>query len=647
MGSMAIEARLARCNVLGLVVCVAVLFGALGWLMVAQRDPAWRAASPVSGLALYQNPTTTSRPIHSAVMGLQRVRSPGSQAPTALPRVPSHGQATWHQAHYNMGRFLTPIDADPVKAEYTAPFARPLATGPWMSLVVLSASIHALWMFVMRKTKETESAPLDGPEVVAMLATTSTEATPEEVQQPVYGASVVPCGDTLDKDVLRLWLPATVNFAILPLCGAVDLFWVGQMGNTIALAAMGAANQIFSSAFWIISFLPSLVSPLIAKTVATGNKEKVQNKVGEAIFVSAVFGALGMFLMFFFPEKAIAVVGAEASVEAAAMPYLQVRALTFIPATIGTVCFATFRGTMDIVTPLKITIYTQLLNVILDPLLIFGWGPISALGLAGAALATCVAEVAACVVYVVLLLKRSLTRVGAMLKPPSWEALQPLLVGGLGVQLRAIALNTAFLAVTGATLAMDQTGTAGAAHAITTQLWQLGGVVLLSLSTIASVLVAQSIGKVERGEVDADVTRRIADRVLMWGLISGVVLGAMQLAALPLLEIFTPLKEVQEAAFWPSIIGSLLQVINGVTFVSEGIIQGHQKFGRLALNTSIATAGLLISLKFMGDTLVGVWLSFWVFNSLRLAGGLHFRFISGPLARRNQLASPNSPPAVA
>ena len=66
-----------------------------------------------------------------------------------------------------------------------------------------------------------------------------------------------PCGDVLDKQLIKIALPCIANFAINPLVGAVDLFWINRMGNTLAVAGQAAANQIFSSSFWVISFLPS------------------------------------------------------------------------------------------------------------------------------------------------------------------------------------------------------------------------------------------------------------------------------------------------------------------------------------------------------------------------------------------------------
>lgn len=73
----------------------------------------------------------------------------------------------------------------------------------------------------------------------------------------VAGAPLWPCGDALDQRLTKIALPCIANFAINPLIGAVDLFWVNRMGNALAVAGQAAANQVFSSAFWLASFLPS------------------------------------------------------------------------------------------------------------------------------------------------------------------------------------------------------------------------------------------------------------------------------------------------------------------------------------------------------------------------------------------------------
>ena len=172
----------------------------------------------------------------------------------------------------------------------------------------------------------------------------------------------MPRGDDFDKRIVELAVPAIINFAILPLVGAVDTAFVGQMGDALALAGQGAANQVFSSTFWIISFLPSVVTPLVAQAVGSGDQAEVQDRVGEAVFLGLILGLIGTFFLGKFPDKALsAVLPADAPAMKYAQPYLAIRALTFIPAILSTVGFSCFRGSMDVVTPLKISLLSNVL----------------------------------------------------------------------------------------------------------------------------------------------------------------------------------------------------------------------------------------------------------------------------------------------
>jgi putative MATE family efflux protein len=444
-----------------------------------------------------------------------------------------------------------------------------------------------------------------------------------------------PCGDDLDKNIFSLALPAVANFAIVPLVGAVDTFWVGQMTDALALAGQGAANQVFSSIFWVISFLPNVVTPRIATAAGSGDTNAVRERVKEALFVGLFLGVIGTGLLTFLPNYVLAsVLPVGAPARPYAEPYLAIRALTFLPALLSTVGFSVYRGSLDVVTPLKITIISNLVNIILDPVLMF---PLK-MGVAGAAAATCATELVSFFLYARTLVQKGIVQLDTFLKPPPFKNLAPLIVGGLSVQSRAIAMNLAFLAVTRATQALDKTGTGAAAHAITMQLWQLGGVILLAMSSVASVIVPTELARNKRvtDKVTAlRIARATANRILSWGVLLGSFLGCVQLACLPLLTVFSPLAEVQQAARLPSMIGAALQIINGVVFIGEGIQQGNQYFTQLAVTTAFASAGMLVCLRAYGHTLAGVWGSFIVFNFVRLLGVLWHHFYDGPLALRN------------
>ena len=137
-----------------------------------------------------------------------------------------------------------------------------------------------------------------------------------------------------------------INFSITPLVGANDLFWTNRMGNPLAVAGQAAANQVFNSAFWLASFLPSVTSTLVSKEHAQGNNEGVQDAVCQALFVGVLMAAVGTMLFHLYPEKTLGtVVETGAPAMEFARVYMSIRAFSFLPAIISLVGFSAFRGT--------------------------------------------------------------------------------------------------------------------------------------------------------------------------------------------------------------------------------------------------------------------------------------------------------------
>lgn len=469
---------------------------------------------------------------------------------------------------------------------------------------------------------------------------------------PLQPISILPRGDHLDKQIIALFLPAILNFAIVPLVGAADTFWVGRMHDALALAGQGAANQLFNSAFWFFSFLPSVITPLIAKAQSSGDVEGVKDRIGEATFIASMLGLAGGLFLIGWPQKALQIVlHAQAPAWTYATPYLRVRALTLLPALLATVAFAAFRGSMDVITPLKISLCSNLVNVLLDPIFIFPLG----MGVTGAAVATCLAELTGFILYFRALSSKALLRVNKLWRIPSKDSLAPLLLGSVGMQIRALALNTGILAVTRATQALDPSGTAAAAHTISLQMFQLASVASLALSTVSSIIIPTERAKrydeltgqpltennhrsgVKKGQYSKSfhalfAARQSANRLLMWSTLTGMGLGCLQLLLLPLLSFFSPIPAVQKAARLPTIMGAFLVFLNCIIWTGEGIQQGNESFVSLAITSVVATCAMLLSLRFTKSSLLGVWSSFGVLALVRLIGVFHHHCISGPLA---------------
>jgi Na+-driven multidrug efflux pump len=248
----------------------------------------------------------------------------------------------------------------------------------------------------------------------------------------------------------------------------------------------------------------------------------------------------------------------------------------------------------------------------------------------GAAIATAFSEFTSGVAYIVLMLRRKLVRVSLLFRPPSIESLIPLVLGGVSLLGRQMALNLGFLLATRRAQSLDPiTGIAAAAYGIVMQISSVTGVMHIAMQCTAAALVPSTLAK--SGPNDA---RRMADRIFFWGTILGLLLGSIQYLSIPyLVPLFTPIPEVQEAIRIPAAIASLLHVANGPVFVGEGVMLGLRCYRDLLLITAIGISTMVAGLASpIGQKLNGILVSFLAFCIVQAIAVVIHYLKFGPLA---------------
>jgi putative MATE family efflux protein len=434
-------------------------------------------------------------------------------------------------------------------------------------------------------------------------------------------------GDDLDDLILRTAIPSMINLGVVPIVNSVDCFWVGRLGSALALAGQSAANQASFTVFFLIAFLPNITAPLVAKAVASNNTEEAQKRVCESIFLCTILGIFGSGLLIAFPRKVLGslVMAPNSPAMDYAAPYLRWRALGMVPSLISATGFAAYRGMLNTVTPLKVSLMTNALNLVLDPLLIFRGG----MGFVGAAVATAAAEMLGGATYLRLLMRRKLARWSMLLKPPSMKSIVPLLQGGAAMLFRQISLNVGFLFATRRAQLMDPSGVSGAAYGITMQIYSVGIIMLIAMQITAAALIPTK--QAQGGEVAA---RETADRLFAWSTLAGCSLGLLQYLLLPVLvPIFSTLPAVQEAARLPILVASLIHVVNGPILVGEGVMMGTGSYKDLAIVTAIGTAGMVASLMSpLGKRLDGIMWSILISSTIQQLGVVTHYLKFSPLA---------------
>lgn len=443
--------------------------------------------------------------------------------------------------------------------------------------------------------------------------------------------------DETDKTILKAALPSMLNMAVVPIVNAIDTLYVGRLGIALALAGQAAANQAFFSLFFLVSFLPTITAPRVATAVGSGNMDDAKEKVCEGIFLSNVLGLIGTIMLVGFPKQSLTwtVLSSDAPAMSYAIPYLRFRALSMIPALISSTGFAAYRGLLNTVTPLKVSLVTNLLNLIADPLLIFGLpgGLFRGMGFAGAALATAGAETVSGFIYLKLLIRKKLVDFKNIFKVPTKESLKSLLQSGSAMLAFQMTINAAFLTAARRVQALDPSGVGAAAYGIVMQIYSVGVVCHLGVKATAATLVPSERSK--NGDLAA---RKMADKIFLHGSILGLFLGLLQMAIIPyFVPIFTTIPAVQEAIKIPAFISSFIQFVNGPLFAGEGVMVGLQTFKALTLCTMLGASIMIASiLSPIGNSLNGIFLSLAAFNSVQAIAMVLHHLKKGPLSNIDQ-----------
>jgi putative MATE family efflux protein len=197
--------------------------------------------------------------------------------------------------------------------------------------------------------------------------------------------------DLTEGDVARplfyLSLPIVITNLLQTAYNLVDTIWLGRY-STEALAAISFA---FPVVFFIISLGLGIAiagSILVAQNVGAGNEGQAEFAASQtvtfAIIASVVLGAFGYLAV----GDILALLGASGDVLTGATAYLEIISLGMVFMFAFFMFMSLMRGYGDTITPMLVMLVTVVVNLILDPFLIFGWGPFPELGVVGAAYAT-------------------------------------------------------------------------------------------------------------------------------------------------------------------------------------------------------------------------------------------------------------------
>ncbi len=196
----------------------------------------------------------------------------------------------------------------------------------------------------------------------------------------------------LHRSILDLSLPGMIASVLQTLYQLVDAYWVGKLGAP-ALAAIGGTSFILWAVFSLTALSSSGITALVAQNIGAGKPEQARHSAFQGVLVSTLSAVVLAVIVYFSQGQLYRIMGFDTPVTLLAHAYMEVILSGLIFAFWFTAFEAVFRGIGDTRTPMFILGTALTLNAVLDPIFIFGWYGFPALGVAGAAWASILAQV--------------------------------------------------------------------------------------------------------------------------------------------------------------------------------------------------------------------------------------------------------------
>ncbi len=392
---------------------------------------------------------------------------------------------------------------------------------------------------------------------------------------------------SLRRAIFLLAVPMVLEMAMESVFAVVDIYWVSRLGAD-AIAAVGITESLITLVYAISMGLSLATTAMVSRRIG----EKKPRAAAEAAF-QAIFTALLVSLLIGIPgslmgRNLLILMKAEPVIVNSMSGYTTVMLAGNGIIMLLFVINAIFRSAGDAAISMRVLWIANILNMILDPVLIFGLGPFPELGITGAAIATNLGRGLA-VIYQFYLLFNGRSRIKLSLKAISvqWGTIQQLVrlsLGGIGQHIIAMSSWIGLMRIVA-----EYGSEIVAGYIIAIRIVFFSLLPSWGISNAAATLVGQNLGaqQPDRAEKSIWVTGKV-NMVFM-----GILGSLLILFPRPLIQVFS-----QEVTVVASGISALRTLSYGFVFYGLGMV-------------------LVQSLNGAGDTKTPTWINlgcFWLFE---------------------------------
>ena len=431
----------------------------------------------------------------------------------------------------------------------------------------------------------------------------------------------------IGKTLILFALPVLGSNILQSLNGSANAIWVSHVLGETALAATSNANQIMFLMLGAIFGISMASNILIGQAIGAEDTKLAKRVIGTSTTFFIVLSLGVGFLGFTLTPLILDAMGTPPDARRDAIAYLRVifSAMPFM--YFFSYVMMAQRGTGDSRTPFYFSLLMVCLDVILNPLLITGYGPFPRLGIAGSAASTLIAQTFTLAVMIVYL-----HRTGSILilRRGEWHLLKPDLVilrslVGKGLPMGFQMMVVSLAAVTMMSMVNSYGIHTAAAYGAATQLWTYVQMPAMALGAAVSSMAAQNVGAGRMDRVEQVARSGVLYAILFTTvpvvlivLADPWVLRAFLPGASPALPIAVHINSIVLWGFIPF----------GVAFIFSGIVRATGAVWPPLLAMVISLWGVRVPLANLMEPYLGpdaIWIAFPIGSTttLLLAGGYY------------------------
>jgi putative MATE family efflux protein len=193
---------------------------------------------------------------------------------------------------------------------------------------------------------------------------------------------------SINRAIFLLSIPMILEMAMESLLAVVDIFFVSMLNNNDAVTAVGLTESVMALIYSVAMGMGMAATAMVSRRVGEKDENGAAVAAANVIYIGLGVSVVITFVGIFFSKDILKLMGASQSIIDVGSGYTAWMLTGNISIVMLFLINAIFRGAGNAAIAMQSLWIANILNMILDPILIFGWGPIPAMGVEGAAIAT-------------------------------------------------------------------------------------------------------------------------------------------------------------------------------------------------------------------------------------------------------------------